>query len=133
MSQEDFEATRQFLSKQVNLLAQTQSEQLGYDLDSRYYGIPSFKTYFKDALGKLTLEDVNGAIRRHLASTGPDVVVIAKDAAGFKRAIESGTPSAVHYVTSPAKEVLDEDKVISRHKLDVGSVEIMPVDTIFEK
>jgi zinc protease len=133
MSREDFESTRMFLSKQVNLLAQTQSEQLGYDLDSRYYGIPSFKKYFKDALAKMTLEDVNAAIRRHLRSTNLDVVLIAKDAAGLKRAIESGTPSTARYVTPPPKDVLDEDKTVSTYKLDVGSVEVIPVDTIFEK
>jgi zinc protease len=133
MSAEDFESTRMFLSKQVNLLAQTQSEQLGYDLDSRYYGIPSFKKYFKDSLAKLTLDDVNGAIRRHLRSTNLDVVMIAKDAAGLKKALESGAASPVHYVTPPPKEILEEDKIITPYRLDVGSVEVVPVDTIFEK
>ena len=39
MSQEDFEATRRFLTKNVNALTKTQDAQLGYALDSRYYGI----------------------------------------------------------------------------------------------
>jgi zinc protease len=133
MSQEDFDSTKRFLSKQVNLLAETQSDQLGYALDSRYYGIASFPTYFKDALAKLTLEDVNHVIRQQLHSSDLDVVMIAKDADGLKKAIESGRPSTVHYVTPPPKEVLDEDKLINRYKLDVGSIEIVPVDTIFEK
>ena len=133
MSQADFDSTKLFLSKQVNLLAQTQSDQLGYELDSRYYGIPSFKTYLKDALAKLTLNDVNTAIRKHLRSTNLDVVMITKDAAGLKKAIESGAASTVRYVTAPPKDVLEEDKVISRYKLDVSSIEIVPVDTIFEK
>jgi zinc protease len=122
-----------FLSKQVNLLAQTQSDQLGYELDSRYYGIPSFKTYLKDALAKLTLNDVNGAIRKHLRSNNLDVVMITKDASGLKKAIESGAPSTIRYVTPPPKDVLEEDKIISRYKLDASSIEIVPVDTIFEK
>lgn len=133
MSQEDFDSTRTFLSKQVNLLAQTQSEQLGYALDSRYYGIPPFQTYFKDAVAKLTLDGVNRAIRQHLRSTDLDVVMIAKNADGLKKAIESGRPSTVRYVTPPRKDVLDEDAIISRYKLDAGSIEIVPVDTIFEK
>jgi zinc protease len=133
ISIEDFESTRVFLSKQVNLLAQTQSEQLGYDLDSRYYGIPTFKDYFKDRLAKLTVDDVNRAIRQHLRSTNLDVVVVAKDAAGFKRTIESGAASTPLYVTPPPNDVLEEDKAIGRYKLDAGSVEIVPVDSIFEK
>jgi zinc protease len=133
MSQQDFDSTKTFLAKQVNLLAQTQSEQLGYSLDSRYYGIAPFPTYFKDALAKLTLEDINRVIRQHLRATDLDVVMIAKDAEGLKKAIESGRPSTVQYVTPPPKGVLDEDKLINRYKLDVGSIEIVPVNTIFEK
>jgi zinc protease len=133
ISQADFESTRTFLLKQVNLLAQTQSEQLGFELDSKYYGIPSFKTYLRDKLAKLTLDEVNGAIRRHLRSTNLDVVMIAKDTAGLKKALESGAATSPRYVTPPSKDVLEEDKAVRAYKLDVGSIEIVPVDTVFEK
>jgi zinc protease len=133
MSQQDFDSTKVFLTKQVNLLAQTQSEQLGYALDSRYYGIQSFPAYLKEALATMTLEDVNRAIRQHLRATNLDVVLIAKDADALKKAIESGTPSTVNYVTPPPKEVIDEDKIVNVYKLDAASVEVVPVDTIFER
>ena len=48
----DFEATRRFLGKFVNLLTQTQSEELGYALDSQFYGIPPFRDYVKGSLGE---------------------------------------------------------------------------------
>jgi zinc protease len=133
LTQADFDSTKEFLSKQVNLLAQTQSEQLGYALDSRYYGIASFPMYIKDALSKLKLEDVNRVIRQHLRSTDLDVVMIARDAAGLKKAIESGAPSTIQYVTPPPKEILEEDKIVSRYKLEAGSVDVVPVGTVFEK
>jgi zinc protease len=133
MSQEDFESTREFLSKFVNLLTQTQSDQLGYALDSQYYGTPEFTDYLKDSLKKLTLEQVNEAIRKHLRSTDLDVVVITKDAQGMRKAIQSGAPSKVQYVSNPPQPILDEDKIIGRYKLDVGSLEVVPADAIFEK
>jgi zinc protease len=133
MSQADFDSTKRFLSKFVNLLAQTQSEQLGYDLDSQYYGIGPFGDTFKAALAKLTLADVNRVIGQHLRSSDLDVVLIANDAAGMKRAIESNRPSAVKYVSPPPQAILDEDKIINRYRLDASSVEIVPVETIFEK
>lgn len=133
MSQQDFDSTRVFLSKFVNLLTQTQSDQLGYALDSGFYGTPEFTAYLKDSLAKLTLAQVNEAIKKHLRSTDLDVVIITKDAQGMKKAIQSGTPSQAHYVSKPPTEILDEDKVIGRYKLDVGSVEVVPADTIFEK
>jgi len=56
MSAEAFEATRQFLTKCVNVLTKAQDEQLGYALDSKYYDISNFNDYVRTALAKLTLE-----------------------------------------------------------------------------
>ena len=132
MSEEQFESTKLFLSKYVNLLTQTQSQQLGYALDSKYYGIPDFNEFLKDALQRMTVEQVNQAIRKHLRSNDLDVVVITKDAQGFKKALSSRRPSKIDYVSPQPKGILDEDKLIGKYKLDVGSVEIVPVGTIFE-
>src|SRR5438128_11419061 len=68
LSQQAFETTREFLTKFANVLTQTQSARLGYALDSRFYGIPDYTSYVKTQLSKLTLADVNAAIRRHLKS-----------------------------------------------------------------
>ena len=46
---------------------------------------------------------------------------------------ESNRPSAVQYVSPPPQTILDEDKLINRYRLDASSVEIVPVETIFEK
>ena len=132
MSEEQFESTRLFLSKYVNLLTQTQSQQLGYALDSKYYGIADFNEFLKDALQKLSVERVNQAIRKHLRSNDLDVVVITKDAQGFKKALSSRRPSTIEYVSPKPKEILDEDRLIGKYKLDIGSVDIVPVGTIFE-
>ena len=133
LTQEAFDSTREFLVKQTNLLAQTQSEQLGYALDSRFYGIPTYATYLKDALAKLTLQSVNDTIRRRLRSTNLDVVVIASDAEGLRKAITAGAGASVKYVTPPPADVLAEDKAVGAYTLDAGSVQIIPVPTIFEK
>ncbi len=133
MSAADFEATRKFLSKFVNLLTQTQDTQLGYAIDSKWYGIPEFNGYIKNALAKMTVADVNSAIKKYWRATDLDLVIITKDAQGMKKAILSGAPSTVSYVAPKPKEVLVEDKVIGRFKLDVSSVDIVPVNAVFEK
>src|SRR5690606_37937884 len=67
MSETDFEETRSFLTKFVSLLTDGQSRQLGYAMDSRYYGIDaSFADYVREGLSRLTLEDVNRVIRENL-------------------------------------------------------------------
>ena len=61
-----------------------------------------------------------------------DIVIITADAAGMRDAIRSGRPSSIEYVSPPPDEILEEDKVIGRYPLDVGSIEIVPAETIFE-
>ena len=132
LSEEDFTATRDFLSKYVNLLTQTESVQLGYALDSEFYGISEFNGFVRDALNSLTVEKVNEAIRKHLRADNLDIVVITKDARGFRRSLRSGSPSKIEYVSPKPQEILDEDKIIGRYKLNLGSIEIIPADSIFE-
>ena len=134
MSREDFEATREFLSKYVNILTATQDARLGYALDSRYYGIPDFNTYMRRRLAALTLEDVNRALRQHLKADRMRVVVVTRDAEALSSAILDGKPSPITYNSPKPKEILDEDKLIERYKINVrpGDVSVTPVEQVFE-
>ena len=75
----DFEKTRSFLSKYINILTKTKSAELGYAIDSEYYGMPDYNEYIKTALAKLTVADVNAAIRRHMRAENLEIVGVAKD------------------------------------------------------
>ena len=75
----------------------TQNQQLGYALDSKWYGMPEFPTYMREALAKLTLADVNAAMKRHLSGDNLHVVIVTKDAAGLRDVLLAGTPSTVKY------------------------------------
>jgi zinc protease len=132
LSEEDFQSTKEFLSKFVNLLTQTANDELGYELDSKYYGIGDFNSWFKGKLNGLTRDAVNEAIKKHLHSSDLDIVVITKDAEAFRRALQSGAASKPVYASPPPKDVLDEDKLIIPYKLDLGEVQIVPADQAFE-
>jgi zinc protease len=132
MKREDFEATCRYLTKFVNLLTQTDDARLGYAIDSKYYAIPDFNTYVKNSLSKLRLEEVNEALRKHLRATDLDVVIVAKDAAALRKSILSGAGSTVTYVSPKPPEILEEDKVIGRYKLD-ATVDVVGADTVFER
>jgi zinc protease len=134
MSKEAFEATREFLTKYNNILTQTQDAQLGYALDSRYYNIPDYVSYMREQLAKLTLEDVNNAIRKHLKTEAMRIVVITRDAEGLRDAILGNRPSPISYNSPKPKEITDEDKVIENYKVNVkvGDVVIVPVAKVFE-
>ena len=135
LSEEDFESTREYLMKNVYLLTSTQSSQLGYELDSRYYGTREYTQYMRDALAKLTLADVNTAIRKHMGTQGMLIVAVTKDAAGLRDQLIADEPSTLTYDAEKPKELLDEDVRIGRIKLGVTpeSVRIVPVDQVFSK
>lgn len=134
MSKEAFEATREFLTKYNNVLTQTQGAQLGYALDSRYYNLPDYVTYMREQLAKLTLDDVNNAMRKYLKSDAMRVVIITKDAEALRNAILTNSPSPMTYNSPKPKEIMDEDKVIESYKITVTpeDVVIVPVEKVFE-
>ena len=133
MSQAAFEATRDFLIKYSNILTQTEDARLGYALDSRYYGIPEFGAYLREQFSKLTLEDVNRAIREHLRTENMRVVMVTKDAEALRKAILSGKPSPITYLSPKSKEILAEDKVIEAYPIKVKPEEVVvvPVEQVF--
>jgi zinc protease len=134
LDQQTFEETRDFLSKYVNILTQTKDAELGYALDSKYYGIPNFNEYMKTSLSKLTLTDVNKAIKTHLASNKMRVVMITKDAEGLRDAIVNNTPATISYASPKPKEITDEDQTIFTYPIPVkaADVSVTPVEKVFE-
>jgi len=133
LSQEEFEGTRDYLMKNVYVMTSRQDQQLGYALDSRWYRIPEFTAYMRDGLMKLTREQVNAAIKRHLNGDNLSVVIVTKDAAGLKQALVSDAVSTIAYDGEKPKELLDEDKVIGSVKLGIqaSNVKITPIADVF--
>ncbi len=134
LDQQTFENTRNFLSKYVNILTQTKDAELGYALDSKFYGTGGYNETMKADLAKLTLEDVNKAIKTYLASNKMRVVMITKDAEGLKNQIVNNTPATISYASPKDKTITDEDKIIFTYPIPVkaADVTITPVGKVFE-
>ena len=135
MTPQQFEDTRNYLMKNVYILTQNQNQQVGYALDSKFYGTEEFSKYMRGALGKLTADDVNRAMRKHLSGTDLAVVVITKDAEGLRDQLLSKTPSTIKYDAPKPAELLAEDQVIGA--LDLGltpdRIKITPVEEVFAR
>jgi zinc protease len=134
LTKEEFEATRDFLIKYNNVLTATQDAQLGYAMDSRYYGIPDFNSYMREQLSKLTLDDVNRAIGQYLKSDKMRIVLITKDAEALRDAIVANKPSPITYNSAKPQEIMDEDKVIEVFKINVKpeEVTVVPIEKVFQ-
>lgn len=134
ITQDDFERTRSFLLKYVNVLTKTKSAELGYAMDSVYYGIPNYNEYVKTSLGKLTLAGVNGAIRKHLRADRLQLVGVAKDAEKLKAELTRDAPTPIHYNSPKPQDILDEDKIVEKWPLHLKAADItvVPVTSMFE-
>ncbi len=134
LSLPEFERTRAFLSKNVNLLTKTKRAELGYAIDSMFYGIPDYNTYVKEGLAKLKREDVNRAIRRYLRADRLQIVAVTPSAEDFKKELLSATPSPMTYNAPKPPELLEEDKVVASWNIGLRpqDVKIVPLEQVFQ-
>ena len=135
MTQEDFEKSRNFLLNYNVNLAQSNSDQLGYALDDRFYGLDQpYLEKIKSTLSTIKLEDVNSAIKKHLNPKNMVIVVVTKDAQSFKDALSQNKPSPITYESPKPASVLEEDKQIINYMIDIPAenIQIIPVEQIFE-
>jgi zinc protease len=133
LSEEDFEATREYLGKNVFVMTKTQDQQLGYALDQEWYGLPEYTGWMREQLAGLTRERVNEAIRRHLSARDIQVVMITRDAAGLQEQLLSDAPTEMSYDAPKPPEVLEEDRVVGARKLGLRpeDVVITRVEDVF--
>ncbi len=134
MTQADFEATRNFLLKFANILTSSQDRQLGYALDSRYYQIDEFTRFVSENLRKLTLDDVNRAIRQHLQDKTVRFAIITRDAEGLRDRLVANTASPIHYDAPKPEAILAEDGIIEKYPLPFAAdrVTIRPLTEVFQ-
>jgi zinc protease len=134
MTHDDFTLTRDFLRKYVLHYAPTTMERLGYALDDRFYGIKgSHLDNFRAMMGKITLADVNAAIRKHWQYGNMRIAFVTNNAQSLKDALINETPSPITYATTKPQSLLAEDKEISTFPLNVKAenVKIVAVEELF--
>ena len=93
--------------------------------------MPNYNEYIRGALAKMTVEDVNRAIRKHLRADNIQIVGVSKDAVKLAQLLTSDAPSPITYNSPKPKELLDEDKTIERWPLHLRAedVKVLPADT----
>jgi zinc protease len=135
LSRADFEATRNYLMKNVYLLTAKQDQELGYALDSQWYGIPEFTQSMRERLGKLTLAEVNRVLRKYVQTRDLQIVIVSGDAADMKQRLVADTFSALKYDGAKPASLLAEDKVIGALKLGIpaAAVRVTPLGEVFAR
>jgi zinc protease len=131
MSNEDFEETREFLSSYIKLYTQTPASQLGYLMDSKFYNRNDYIVEMGKLLAKLTLDDVNNAIKKYWQVNNMIVTIVtdASEATELANSIKNNLDSPMSYSNlvkaGLPKEVLQEDDEVATYKLNIKNVEII--------
>jgi zinc protease len=131
MSEEDFEATRTFLRSYTKLYAQSPAQQLGWMMDSRFYGRENYLAKLDTLLAETTLEQVNAALRKHWQTENMFVTIVTDDseARPLASSLISNAPSPMSYSelvkSGLPPEVLAEDEEVATYPLNVRSVTIV--------
>ncbi|WP_026236516.1 M16 family metallopeptidase [Pontibacter roseus] len=138
MTTEEFELTRKFLRSYMKLYTQTEEKQLGFLMDSRFYGREDYLKEMDQLLANLTVDQVNDAVKKHWDVQNMFVTIVTDDseAEPLKQALLSNTPSPMSYSNlvkeGLPKEVLAEDDVIANYKLNVTDVKIVESKNTFQ-
>jgi zinc protease len=134
MTAEELQAMREYLTSYSKLWVQSLDRRLGYHLDSRFYGTDFYIDEIEKRLASMTVEDVNGAVRKHLDRWDFRVAIVASNAQELASAVRENRKSPVTYQTSGAsQEVLSQDREIETLSLPVHWVKVVPVGDSFQK
>lgn len=135
MTEADFTRVRDFASQYYALFLQTESRRLGYTIDDHFYGMDqAWLERVRAAWQRMTVAEVNAAIRRHLDPSRLQIAAVTSHAAAFADALASDAPSPITYDTPPAESVLAEDREIQAYPIRIARdhIRIVPVASIFE-
>jgi zinc protease len=135
LTEEQFQVAREYLTKSAALLEARQDDRVGHALDARWYGTPEPVAHLREGLARLTREDVNRAVRRHLSGRDLAVVAVTRDAKALADALVADGPSPVTYGSDKPPELLEEDRRIGALRLGIRAeaVRITPVAEAFAR
>jgi zinc protease len=131
MTQEDFELTRQFLRSYIKLYVQTTEKELGFLMDSKFYGRTNYISELDDLLADLTLQDVNKAAKKYLQVDNMYICIVTDDSETGPLAenLRNNHVSPMTYSNlmneGLSEDILEEDEAVSNYKLNVRSVKII--------
>jgi len=132
LSDEDFRATKTFLRSYSKLYAQGPAQQLGWLMDSRFYGRTDYLAELDNLLEKTTLQQVNAAIRKYWQTDNLFVTIVTdtSEAQPLADSLINNTASPMSYSnlvkSGLSPEILAEDDEVAVYPLNVKKVTIVP-------
>jgi zinc protease len=133
VTEADFNLTRDFVLNYSKLWAQSLQDRLGVQMDSRYYGMPYYIDEIQARLKKLTVNDVNAAIRKYLSTDNYEAILVTSNAQQLKDTLQKDEPSPKTYNSQVDAKITEADKIIVPLKVTPTRIDIVPVAEVFQK
>ncbi|PYQ60694.1 MAG: hypothetical protein DMF53_16570 [Acidobacteria bacterium] len=133
MTEAEFNLTRDFLLNYSKLFAQSPWDRLGYAMDSKFYGMPYYIDEIQARLPKLTVADVNAAIKKYLSTDNYEAVMVTANAQQLKETLQKDEPSPKTYNSQVDPKVTEADKIIVPLKVAPTKIDVVPVAEVFQK
>ncbi len=133
MTEAEFNLTRDFVLNYSKLFAQSLQDRLGYAMDSKFYGMPYYIDEIQRRLPKLTVADVNAAIKKYLSTDNYEAVMVTANAQQLKETLQKDEPSPKTYNSQVDPKVTEADKVIVPLKVAPTKIDVVPVAEVFQK
>lgn len=129
----ELDAARAFLLGYGHILEETVMRRLGNALDDRFYGVEHLPR-LRESLPKVTKEQVDDAVRRHLRGDRLVIVAVTRDANALARELLDPAPTPITYDSPKAPELLREDEEVGAVDLglSVETTRIMAAEDLFE-
>lgn len=137
LTMEEFELTRQFLRSYMKLYIQSPERQLGFLMDSRFYGLEDYIGEMDARLAALTLEEVNAAAAKYLQTENMYITMITdiNEAAPLKASLLQNKVSPMSYSDiireSLPEKVFEQDSKVESYPLNVKKVTITDPGPLF--
>jgi len=133
MTQAELDVTRNFLLNYSRLWAQSLWSRLGFHMDSQFYGMPYYIDEIQARLSKLTVGDVNAAIRKYLSTDNYAAVLVTADAKALKETLQKDEPSPKTYNSQVDARITAADQKIVPLKVQPARIDVVPVADVFQK
>ncbi len=139
MAKEDFELTKTFLRSYIKLYITTPSKQLGFLMDSRFYGRKDYIAEIDKILEKTTFEEVNAAIKKNFQTKNMFIAIVTDktEVDNLSQSLRNNTTSKMSYSNALkavlTDEIKAEDEEVANYPLNVTKVAIVNTNDLFVK
>jgi len=138
MTSEDFESTKSFLKSYIKLYTRTPAEQLGYLMDSKFYGRKDYIIELGKLLDNVTLPDVNNAVKKYFQIENMYVTIVTDEseaenlAENLRKNLDSPMSYSNFVKEGLPENILRQDEETASFKLNVKSVDIIKSEDTFK-